>query len=140
MKRRLPSIWRVALGFALAPAIPALLVALLASPGQGAVNALGFAAFLGIFYGLAPALVFGFPVFWVLREMAVPSVRTSMLVGAGVASIAPILAALTIGPGLLLLVPLAAVPLGAIGGFTFWLVTLRGLERAPVEPPSVAHP
>jgi hypothetical protein len=87
---------------------------------------LGFGAFLGIFYGAVPALVLGLPAIYVLRDILAPSLKAAVLAGMVVGSAPVVVAGLTIGLGLLALM-LASIPLGAIGGATFWLVALRGL-------------
>jgi hypothetical protein len=142
MGEQLPAIWRIVLGFILAPIIPALVVGLLAAGGQDLVHALGFAAFLGIFYGIAPGLVLGIPAFLVLRNVVKPGIWACVSTGAAIASVGPILAALSMGLGLLVLVPIASVPLGALGGLTFWFVVLRGLnaeQQAPGSSPATPN-
>jgi hypothetical protein len=125
----MPSTTRIVVGLILAGSLPGGLVALLGlSGGDAPSNALGFGTFLGLFYGAAPALILGLPAIYVLRGVVTPSLKTSVIAGMTVASVPAVFGALTIGPGLLALVPLAAVPLGAIGGATFWLVALRDLR------------
>lgn len=124
----MPSASRIALGLILAGSVPGFLVALLSLSGGSPSSALGFGAFLGIFYGAAPALIFGFPAIYALRGVVRPSLKVSVLAGMIVATVPVVFAALTIGLDLLALV-LASLPLGAIGGVTFWLVALRNLSR-----------
>jgi hypothetical protein len=124
----LPSVPRLVGGLILAGSLPGALIAVLALPGGNLSNALGFGAFLGVFYGVAPALILGLPATYVLRGVIAPSLKASVVAGVIVASVPAVLAALTIGLGLLALVPLASVPLGAIGGATFWFVALRDLK------------
>jgi hypothetical protein len=136
-----PSIKRVALGLAAAPVVPTIPVAILGLATGGDVKqTLGFALFLGTFYGIGPAVIIGTPVYCIFRGLLRPTVWTSMIVGAVVASIPAAAAALVFTP---FIVPVAA-PLGAIGGLTFWLVTLRcltgpnpsaNLGCEPGEPP-----
>lgn len=116
----------------LAGTIPGLAVALLALPGGSLSNALGFGAFLGLFYGVAPALIIGLPAIYVLRGVIAPSLNASVLTGMIVASVSVVVAAVTIGLGLVLAL-LAAVYLGAIGGAVFWFVALRGLKRLTAD-------
>lgn len=122
-----PPLWRVLLGLILAPAVPAALVALFGvATGGELTNTLGFAVFLGGFYGVVPALVFGAPAYWVLRGLIRPTAWASVLAGAVVASVPAAAAALAFGA---YIIPVAA-PLGAIGGLTFWFVALRGVHPA----------
>ena len=137
----MPSIIRVVVGLVIAGSLPGLLISLLSLPGGTASNALGFGAFLGIFYGVAPALVLGLPAVYVLRGVVRPTLKAAVATGAIVASIPVVLAALAINP-VVFLVTLASIPLGAVGGAAFWFVALRNLR--PVEvgatPPSSEGP
>jgi hypothetical protein len=127
----LPSVSRLLGGLILAGSLPGALVALLALPGGSFSNALGFGTFLGVFYGVGPALLLGLPAIYVLRGVIGPSLKASVVVGVIIASAPVVLAALTIGLGLGVAL-LAAIPLGGIGGAIFWLVALRGLN--PLRP------
>src|SRR3569833_1548504 len=97
-----PSMMRIVLGLILAPIIPCLLIGSWTARNGDAVNGWGFAAFLGIFYGIGPTVVLGVPTLWVVRRVLAPKIEYSILIGAAVASVLPILAALTISPVALL--------------------------------------
>ena len=128
----LPSLPRLVGGLTLAGTVPGALVALLGMTDGDLRNALGFGAFVGLFYGVAPALILGLPAVYVLRSAVTPNLKASVIAGAIVASLPAALAALSTGPGLLVLVPLA-LPLGAIGGAVFWLFALRNLKPLSLE-------
>ena len=130
----MPSATRVMGGLLVAGSLPGLLVGLLELFGGTAKNALGFGAFLGVFYGVAPALFFGLPAVYALQRVVRPNLTNAVLAGAAVASAPVILASLVISLRLSLAL-FVSVPLGAIGGAAFWLIALRNLrpisERDP---------
>ncbi len=128
----MPSVIRVVVGLVVAGGLPGLLIALLALPGGTVSNALGFGAFLAIFYGVAPALILGLPAVYVLRSLIKPTLKSAIAAGAIVASIPVVFAALTTNP-IILFVIIASVPLGAIGGAAFWFVALRNLRPVSVD-------
>ncbi len=136
-----PSIIRVVVGLVVAGSLPGLLIGLLTLPGGAAINAFGFGAFLGIFYGIAPALVLGLPAVYLLRGVVRPTLKAAVIAGAIVASIPVALAAVGLSPAAFLLL-LASIPLGAVGGAAFWFVALRNLRpiRADETPPPSERP
>lgn len=140
-----PRFWRVALGFVLAPLVPAMLFGLL-DPGL-----IGLAAMLAY----PSAILFGLPAYIVLRRLLRPRLLAIAVVG-GLVAIAPFVV-LTIFPSAIeassndcvsvkaghttlcgtvesVKMMLLIFPLGALGGLVFWLCAVCGdtrLTRAP---------
>jgi hypothetical protein len=122
-----PSRRRLVAGLALAVMVPLLVLALLVALGSGIVSGLGFAA-IGSFYAVVPAVLLGVPAYWLLRDRIAPTAWASMAAGAVVASLPWAVAALF--SHVFFMVVILGAPLGAIGGFTFWFIALRGLKRS----------
>ena len=122
-----PSKRRLILGFVLSVAVPLLVLALWTAHDHGLRFGFGFAA-VASFYAVGPVILLGVPALWLLQDHVAPTAWAATLTGAIVASIPWGIAAIVFHSVALVL--LMTAPLGAIGGFIFWLVALKGLASA----------
>jgi hypothetical protein len=112
----------VVLGFALAAAVPILVVSALASLLIGFQDGLSFTVVASV-YGLPPALLIAALGYWLLRRHVAPTALASTVAGTLVATL-PWIAAEFMSPGMLL-AAVISIPCGAIAGLTFWWIGLR---------------
>jgi hypothetical protein len=130
--------WRVVLGFILAPAAPLLPVAPFAL--FGGIDVLGPVIFLVGFYSYPLALVFGVPAYLVLRRFGRIELRHTLLAGATIGSMPSVyIAIMSIfndatlsGLALALFVLLYGIPLGLLCSTAFWYIAefRRGAPQA----------
>lgn len=149
-----PASWRVVLAFLLAPLVPSVLFAT-DTLWDGLQNGpyLGKVALIAAIGAYPATLLFGVPIYFLLRKHLWPSLITSSAIGAGVAA-APwallmlflpnpnsaisgdhvtVLAGELTWWGVLHRLKLVAecLTLGAIGGAAFWTIAVWGDRRLP---------
>ena len=142
-----PSLWRIMLGFILAPLVPSLLFSLI---GSGTLRDVSLVLIYG---GYPPALVLGIPAYFLLRNHLTPRFWLAMLAGGIIAALPWIVLALLPAPaashaevgqcvsvidgrhtwcGLWESAKFAGIvfAFGALGGFVFWLCVAWRLPRS----------
>ncbi len=84
-----PPLWRVVTGFVVAPAIAAILMAVIEQAGRGLPDPLMFLWLAGVIalLGAYPAALFGIPAYMILSEVRAPRLLYCALTGAIVAAI-----------------------------------------------------
>ena len=137
------TMWRIILGFALAPAAPLLIVAPYSVIADSVSTLLGPATALVLFYGYPKALIFGIPAYLIFRRMGWFRWWRITLAGLAIGEIAPLLVLASIlldggfgnDPSLrreAIEVLAIGAGFGALSGFAFWLVA-KASVTAPVS-------
>ena len=140
-----PSFGRLVTAFVVAPWVPAWTVVLLSAPSGVSSDVMVQYVLIGLLYGLVltypTVLVFGLPLFAVLRERVRLTVLGYTLIGVAVAPL-PVLLIVAVGSVLirpmpvdLFLVEMVArlAGLGALGGVTFWAVAAARWALTPTK-------
>ncbi len=129
-----PPLWRVALAFLLAPFAGFWAYTLVGglAEGRSAASYLPPSPFDPVLiFAYAPALLFGLPVYLVLRGRVSPSWLNCALTGSAVAALGLLITVLVFGSpftwGLAIAFVVVAVA-GAVGGLLFWIIAAANLR------------
>ena len=141
-----PRFWRLAIGFLLAPLVPAVVWGLFVSGQRFPQTDIDFIGIAAVYFGYPATLVLGVPAYLLLRRRVRPTLPTVVLVG-GLVAATPWLVLMLLNEnaaqatwrGFLehLKFLFFVFGLGAVGGLTFWIaVVCKEPRLAGKEPPS----